>query len=539
MKICPQCRTNYGNEDVFCQICGMQLMNFHSEEERLSKSSAPEKDKSAEHTCSQCGLVYPDGYVFCEHCGIRLGTACTAGDTFPVDTPFTKPPELSYDASMEKKYTQPGNSSYTSSYPTQQQPAQQEEVMQKSSSQNKILLVLLIGFAVLLLVVIFFILILLLRPEKENQQNHISNDGLVIEMETASVTTEAPAPKTEFEFVENTATESPAVLTVRTEPATTAKATKPKNTTVITTTTRKSTTIAATTTVTATITVAATTATTKAAEITVSFPEYSGSGISNILNGGYAARDADYVYFSDDSGLYRYNGSESMQLTDFRTFYINEQDDYLYFTNAKEGNMICRMKKDGSCYEVLLDAYCYELTLYDGWLYFSTDATGSHAISRMKPDGSELTTLVQTTVWYMCIMDHSIYYCDYNNGYKLCAVNTDGSNQRVLFDGECSDLCAANGRIYFSADRTARQLYSMNPDGSDLFMETSSYAKHTNYRNGRLFFISDNSKLYTCIPGTGQVELYADLEMTYPVLLPGMIYYEDINGVVHQYTTNN
>ena len=532
MKICPQCRTNYGDEDVFCQICGSQLMNFHSEEERLSKPSAPEKDKSAQRTCSQCGLIYPEGCAFCEQCGIRLGPAGAAGEPFQPETPFTQPPELSYDAPAEEEYIPPENVSYTSppliqpaSY-TPQPPPQQREVLQKSSRQNT-MFILVIGLAALLLIAIIFMMFLLFRPEKDNQQDRQPDGGLVIEMETTMVTTEAPALKTEFEFVENTATEAPAVRTVRTEPATTAKTTKPAATVIVTTTVQKITSAAVTTTV-----------TTQAAEIPERFPEYGESGISNILNGGYAVRDEDYVYFSDESGLYRYNGSESMHLTDFRTYYLNEQDDYLYFTNANEGNMICRMKKDGSGYEVLLDAYCYELTLYDGWLYFSTDVSGSRAISRMKPDGSELTSLVQTTVWYMCILEDTIFYCDYDNDYKLCAVNTDGSNQRVLFEGECSDLCAANGRIYFSADRTSRQLCSMNLDGSGFLMEASAYAKHTNYMNGRLFFISDDSKLYTCVPGTSQVELYADVEMTYPVLLPGMIFFEDENGIVYQYTTN-
>lgn len=536
MKICPQCRTNYGDEDVFCQICGTQLMRFHSEEERLTKPSAPEKNKSAERTCSQCGLIYPEGCAFCEHCGIRLGSAgAAAGAAFQAETPFTQPPEFPYNAPIQQEYAPSENVSNTSPYPTQPNPEPasyippqqhiQQEVIRKSGSQNTTL-ILLISLAALLLIAVIFILFLLLRPEKNNQQDHIPNGGLAIEMETTAGTTEAPAPKTEFAFVENTATESPAVLTVRTEPTTTAKVTKPETTTAIMTTTRKTATVAATT-------------TTKAAETPESLPEYGEGGISNILNGGYAARDENYVYFSDENGLYRYNNSESMQLTDFRTYYINEQDDYLYFTNANEGNMICRMKKDGSGYEVLLDAYCYELTLYDGWLYFSTDVSGSRAISRMKPDGSELTSLVQTTVWYMCILEDTIFYCDYDNDYKLCAVNTDGSNQRVLFEGECSDLCAANGRIYFSADRTTRQLYSMNPDGSDFLMEAPNYAKHTNYMNGRLFFISDDSKLYTCVPSTGQVELYADVEMTYPVLLPGMIFFEDESGVVYQYTTND
>ena len=294
-----------------------------------------------------------------------------------------------------------------------------------------------------------------------------------------------------------------------------------------------------TTTVTVKKTSAVTTTTTETTSELMSPIFMSGQdGHANIVNGGYACTDAYAYYFSDASGLYRMDGERNTRtLMTNRAFYLNIVQDTLFFVNADRNNALCAIKTDGTGYQVLLDEYCYELTYYEGWLYFNRMTNSSNAICRIRPDGTGFTVLMGCYEWYMSISEDTIYFCNYDDGYKLYAMNTDGTNQRVIYNGECSDICIAENKIYFSSDRTSRKLCSMNLDGTGFQQLTTAYAKHINYYNGKIYFVSDDSKLYACNPDGNNITKYADETITYPIFTPGIVFYEDAAGYISIITT--
>lgn len=263
------------------------------------------------------------------------------------------------------------------------------------------------------------------------------------------------------------------------------------------------------------------------------------AGKSNIVNGGYAVSDGEYIYSSCGTlTRRRADGGGEEKLLDTQVYYLNVSGGWLYFTSVDENNAVCRMRTDGSGYEVLCSKYSYELTLYGGRLYFSADMGGSgYEICRMDTDGGDFTVLAANRAWYMNICDDLIFFCDYNGDkYSLKSMALDGSGMQTLYASPCSDICAANGRVYFSADRDKRSLYSMAYDGSDLKKLRSGYTKHTNYTGGKLYFTDKNGNICSMnADGGGEETLKSPSGgAAYPVfILPDNYFYMDNNGNMH------
>lgn len=263
------------------------------------------------------------------------------------------------------------------------------------------------------------------------------------------------------------------------------------------------------------------------------------AGKSNIVNGGYAVSDGEYIYSSCGTlTRRRADGGGEEKLLDTQVYYLNVSGGWLYFTSVDENNAVCRMRTDGSGYEVLCSKYSYELTLYGGRLYFSADMGGAgYEICRMDTDGGDFTVLAANRAWYMNICDDLIFFCDYNGDkYSLKSMALDGSGMQTLYASPCSDICAANGRVYFSADRDKRSLYSMAYDGSDLKKLRSGYTKHTNYTEGRLYFTDKNGNICSMnADGGGEETLKSPSGgAAYLVfILPDNYFYMDNSGNMH------
>ena len=263
------------------------------------------------------------------------------------------------------------------------------------------------------------------------------------------------------------------------------------------------------------------------------------AGKSNIVNGGYAVSDGEYIYSSCGTlTRRRADGGGEEKLLDTQVYYLNVSGGWLYFTSVDENNAVCRMRTDGSGYEVLCSKYSYELTLYGGRLYFSANMGGAgYEICRMDTDGGDFTVLAANRAWYMNICDDLIFFCDYNGDkYSLKSMALDGSGVQTLYASPCSDICAANGRVYFSADRDKRSLYSMAYDGSDLKKLRSGYTKHTNYTEGRLYFTDKNGNICSMnADGGGEETLKSPSGgASYLVfILPDNYFYMDNSGNMH------
>lgn len=382
---------------------------------------------------------------------------------------------------------------------------QPESYDNRSSAATKVILAC--GIAILM-AILAILVVFLVKDRSENKDK--ANDTPVI--------------------VDPEATEEPET----TEPD---KTIEPEETSVTEITTRTTETTVTTTTANATTTTTTITAPQTTAPPVLSIPVDSrGVGSGNIVNGGYAVSDGNTLYYSDQSeNIYAVRNDVKESIYNTRASYINVVGDNLIFCNWSAGNYICSIRKDGSGFNILNPSCCYELTYYDGWLYFTevTDPNNhgiGNYICRMKPDGSEYTRLMQVHSWYMNVTDGKIFYVNYNNNFSLDVMNVDGSGHTVIKDN-VSDICVSGGRIYYSHSRNDRHLYSMNYDGSDNYLIRDGYTKCINVVGSTIYCVDENNHLMIIDLAESSGLVYPDLGYVgYPVVVGSNLYSMDNNN---------
>lgn len=376
----------------------------------------------------------------------------------------------------------------------------------KGSAAAKIIL----GAGLCLLVTILTILVLFLVKER-NDKRDTGDTPVVVEPDAT----------------EPEETEEPEEETTETEEIVTAIE--------ITTTSEVTTTTEATTTEQTTTTTAP--VTTKPVEIPPpSVPD--GMGSSNIINGGYAVTDGSTLYYSDETEcIYAVRNDTKEPIYNTRASYINVVGDNLIFCNWSAGNYICSIRKDGQGFNILNPAYCYELTYYDGWLYFTemsdlNNPSVGNYICRMRPDGSEYARLRQVQCWYMNVADGRIFYVNYDNNFALEVMNVDGSGHTVMKES-VSDICISGGRIYYSTSRSERWLYSMNYDGSDNYLIRDGFTKCTNVVGNTIYCVDENNQLMVIDLANASGVVYPHLGYVgFPVVVGSNLYTMDGNNNV-------
>ncbi|MCL2434110.1 MAG: DUF5050 domain-containing protein [Clostridia bacterium] len=228
-----------------------------------------------------------------------------------------------------------------------------------------------------------------------------------------------------------------------------------------------------------------------------------GNTPGNIVNGGLAAIQGEWIYYAGENGLevVKTDGSGRKVICRDIPRYINVVGDWIYYTSIKyqsSNNCMYVIKTDGSERRCLSGMESTQLNVIGEWIYFNYDngdsydvwmedaprISGTYAI---KTDGSEFrkvcdasnATIVDDWIYFLCeehaeticaqkidgtehrqickieehygvsrilVVDDWLYYYD-NNLYSY-AIKTDGSQNKLRFNGKI--LNAADDWIYFS-----------------------------------------------------------------------------------------
>lgn len=262
-------------------------------------------------------------------------------------------------------------------------------------------------------------------------------------------------------------------------------------------------------------------------------------GAANLVNSGICCTDGERFYYSDTNTRTLYqteNGTASVLADDFYGYYLNLDEDTIYYADAAADNRLTAYDLNSGDRTVICDMFIQELKLYKGKLYFASRDDEEKTIYRMNPDGSELEELVSCEdFWYMTIYKDVIYYVNYENDqYAIAAMDLDGSDRRIIRKYNGSDLCIAEDKIFF-AERDTRYLYSMNLDGSDVQQLNSTYSRCVNYMNGQLYYYGSKENgrnVYSCDLNGNVTGRYAS-GAKFLMLMEEELYYYDWDEVLH------
>ncbi len=158
-------------------------------------------------------------------------------------------------------------------------------------------------------------------------------------------------------------------------------------------------------------------------------------------------------------------------------------DDWIYLTITDEEHIddrsskLYRMKTDGSNLEQLLPYRCDYLSIVHGWVYFSAEIDGDPGIFRVRPNGTNLEKISDKYGAFVQVMDGWVYFVEWEHApwgdpfirNHIYRVRIDGTNQEKLTDFVCTDLNVHQGWIYFNGKANdSFKFFRMRDNGQDL-----------------------------------------------------------------------
>jgi predicted nucleic acid-binding Zn-ribbon protein len=242
-----------------------------------------------------------------------------------------------------------------------------------------------------------------------------------------------------------------------------------------------------------------------------------GNSIGNVRNYGYAATEKNWIYFvspNDDSSKIRINkikkdGSNKQVLfeEEVDVLSLNVVDGYIYFiTISSSGtalsealasddedvnldyadNKICKMKTDGSDYQVINDNNFsnddYEIYVIEDKVYYIGE---DYNIYSMDTNGENITQINKNKTGFLGISDKYILFNDYpentaeededSTDYITYVMNLDGSNIRPVCSERLLSITLDGDYIYYTD--SDKNICKIKVDGTEQkqILETSAY----------------------------------------------------------------
>lgn len=245
-----------------------------------------------------------------------------------------------------------------------------------------------------------------------------------------------------------------------------------------------------------------------------------GSRIGNIRNYGYAVEQGNRIYYlapnelSTKVGIFSVNkdGEDKKEIfmNDTDILSLNIYGNYLYFITIIEtnetgeyDNKICRVKKDGTDFEVINDNefndYCYEIYAVKNKIYYIGEDSN---VYKMNLDGSNRELVSAEGTGYVGITDKYIIYNDYvqepateeeklnlDLEYKTCIMNLDGSNKRDIVEGKRMYTVNIYEDTVYYTDFDLN-IHKCNIDGTNDVLISETEAYNLNVHNGYIYYLN-------------------------------------------------
>jgi sugar lactone lactonase YvrE len=244
-----------------------------------------------------------------------------------------------------------------------------------------------------------------------------------------------------------------------------------------------------------------------------------GNTTGNINNYGYITEDKNYLYYMTPTQNGRYIGISKVSkkdLTgeqtvlaegDWELASLNSYEDYIYFVTLTENdvdeddtdadevdNKICRVKKDGSNYEIINDNefqnYSYKIAVVDKKVYYIGD---DQCIWYMDLNGDNKTRLNENATGFELVTDKYIIYnmrsTDEDTTSTVTYImNRDGSNARAVNGERLFTSVIYEDYIYYIT--SDRYLHRIKVDGTEDEMLSSNIIYNLNVTENGVFYFN-------------------------------------------------
>lgn len=257
-----------------------------------------------------------------------------------------------------------------------------------------------------------------------------------------------------------------------------------------------------------------------------------GNTSGNIVNGGLAASQGDWIYYrSNDGGkIYRINqdGTLLEQINDDDSWYINIVNDWVYYRTRDEERKIFRIRADGTNREMISAANAWYINVVDDWVYYR-DQDDNDKTYRISLDGSRQNMVSGQWTGWKNILGEWIFYINRNDGNTIYRAKIDGTKKQKINTTSSDWLVASDNWLFFRNIDDEGKIYRIRNDGSEKKKITDNQAIYLNVSNGWIYYsnLSDNGRIYR-IRTDGQDEQKINEDRSsYLNIVNGWIYYRN------------
>lgn len=215
-----------------------------------------------------------------------------------------------------------------------------------------------------------------------------------------------------------------------------------------------------------------------------------GNTYGNITNGGRAALQDDYVYYSANYDLAycivkeKLDGTEKIIIakTTGIAGSINVVNDWLYYVDSSK---LYKMKTNGTENTLLGEHSCSLLIVNEDYIYYMDHSNES--IYRLNLDGTDRIKIVENSYYYFNVVDDVIYFMNANDEGSLYKCDVEGNDKTKINKDIAIQLQVINDWIYYFKDRET--IYKMRIDGSDnIKIINGTFITWMNVSDGWLYY---------------------------------------------------
>jgi len=253
-------------------------------------------------------------------------------------------------------------------------------------------------------------------------------------------------------------------------------------------------------------------------EVEVIVANFEGNTTGNLVNGGLAAVQGNWIYFRSNEGgsLYRGNlvdsGSGARIIGTDAAWFINVSGDFIFYSNRDDNNRLYRIKIDGSDRLALTDGGAWFVTLVDGWIYYVSE-DDEYRIYKINIDGSGRIRISDDTAWFINVVDEWIYYINRSKEDTIYRIKTDASENTQITDYTACCINVYDDWIYHSNENDGSKLYKIRPDGSDGTALTDHPAWFINVTDNWIYYVNEEDAFTVHkmgLDGSGRIKLTSE-----------------------------
>lgn len=276
--------------------------------------------------------------------------------------------------------------------------------------------------------------------------------------------------------------------------------------------------------------------------ITYGEENINGNTNCNISNLGYIDEEDNFLYYSnikDGSKLYKsnLNGEKDVLICEDIPNYINVIGEWIYYSSVNNGFRLYKIKKDGSEKTRLNRDSTHWIKVIGEWIYYGKKGDDGQELYKIKKDGSEKTKIIKDKIYGFIIKDNWIYYSNESQNHNIYKVKLDGTSEVKLNSDESILVDIIGNNIYYQNHNDENKIYKIDINGKNKTKINDDDSQFSNISDGWIYYSNSNDdlKLYKVKIDGSNKEKLSDIGAGEINIVGNYIYYweakkDSVNG---------